>query len=105
MKKMIALAFIVGFVVNNFGYAAEKPPSYESLFPQQAPSTEEPKAAPTVQPHAAQRITKARVERKKHTIADVPPYSMQEIFEYLPYAALASMMRTSRYMRGSTTRT
>ena len=37
--------------------------------------------------------------RKKHTIADVPPYSMQEIVEFLPYSALASMLRTSSYMR------
>ena len=48
---------------------------------------------------AAERKTKARVERKKYTIADVPEYTMQEIVKYLPYEALASMMQTSRGMR------
>ena len=48
---------------------------------------------------AAEGKTKKRAEQKKYTIADVPPYSMQEIVKYLPYEALASMMRASRNMR------
>ena len=43
--------------------------------------------------------TKARVARKKYTIADVPQYSMQEIVKMLPYSSLASLMRTSTNMR------